>query len=373
MRSCIVAIAKYEGDYIQEWVEYNLNLGFDQIIIGDNNDDYSENLKDILIDYIKNGKVTIIDIKDYNITQIQFYHHVYKNLVGSFDWVLFYDIDEFLVLNKHKTVNEYLEQEKFNDFDIIKINWKVMSNNGYVIQLNKPVLERFTTEGNNYVISHTKDNILIYANNTVKSFYRTNLDLIPAVHCVENPKYDNLFRYCDNTGKEIINKPNFPNWSLYNVLNKLNYKRVDFRISINRLPWYFKSNLKVPVLHLYSEKFYLLPDKLLIYRRWSVGAVNHKDITYEGYEREFVENLSVPKDSNVVRYQWLYTNKDGTRDKRYKNNIQFPLCNYGEIDITSTSGLNTSLVISNPELAITLNEKILSYQKILQDNNVNEI
>ena len=151
-----------------------------------------------------------------------------------------------------------------------------------------------------------------------------------------------------------------------------NYKRVDFRISINRLPWYFKSNLKVPVLHLYSEKFYLLPDKLLICRRWSVGAVNHKDITYEGYKREFVENLSVPKDSKVVRYQWLYTNKDGTRDKRYKNNIQFPLCNYGEIDITSTSGLNTSLVISNPELAITLNEKILSYQKILQDNNVNE-
>jgi len=216
MRSCIVAIAKYEGDYIQEWVEYNLNLGFDHIIIGDNNDDYSENLKNILIDYIKNGKVTIVDIKDYNITQIQFYHNAYKNLVGSFDWVLFYDIDEFLILNKHKTVNEYLEQEKFKDFDIIKINWKVMSNNGYVVQIDKPVLERFTKEGNNYIISHTKDNILICANNTVKSFYRTNLDLIPAVHCVENPKYDNLFRYCDNTGKEIINKPNFPNWSLYN-------------------------------------------------------------------------------------------------------------------------------------------------------------
>lgn len=219
MKSCVIAIAKYESDYIKEWVEYNLKIGFDHIIIGDNNDDNKENLLSILIDYVKDEKVTIIDIRDFYIQQIDFYKYTYNNLIGSFDWVLFYDIDEFLFLNNHNNVNEYLNQEKFNEFDVIKINQKIMSNNGYVIQINKPVLERFTKEAPNFKCKYSfydKDNneYPCYINNTIKSFYRTNKKLIPATHCTEK-KYDGI-RYCDNTGKEIIDKEYWPNWSQYN-------------------------------------------------------------------------------------------------------------------------------------------------------------
>ena len=38
MSSCIVAIAKNEEPYLKEWVEYHFALGFDKIIICDNND-----------------------------------------------------------------------------------------------------------------------------------------------------------------------------------------------------------------------------------------------------------------------------------------------------------------------------------------------
>ena len=143
-----------------------------------------------------------------------------------------------------------------------------------------------------------------------------------------------------------------------------NYKREDFRVSVSKLPWYFKSKLKVAVLHLKGEKIYLLPDKMLVSRRWSVGAINHNDILYECYEREFVEPQSVPKDSKIIRFQWLYTNKDGSRDKRYKNNMQFPVCNYSEIDISSEYGLNMSLVISNCDFVTDLNEKIEAFKSL---------
>ena len=38
MQSCIVAIAKNEELYLEEWVKYHFNLGFDKIFICDNND-----------------------------------------------------------------------------------------------------------------------------------------------------------------------------------------------------------------------------------------------------------------------------------------------------------------------------------------------
>lgn len=38
MSSFVVAIAKNEELYLKEWVEYHFHLGFDKIIICDNND-----------------------------------------------------------------------------------------------------------------------------------------------------------------------------------------------------------------------------------------------------------------------------------------------------------------------------------------------
>ena len=38
MSSCLIAIAKNEEPYLKEWIEYHANLGFDKIIVCDNND-----------------------------------------------------------------------------------------------------------------------------------------------------------------------------------------------------------------------------------------------------------------------------------------------------------------------------------------------
>ena len=37
MNTAICCIAKYENRYLKEWVDYHMELGFDQIFIFDNN------------------------------------------------------------------------------------------------------------------------------------------------------------------------------------------------------------------------------------------------------------------------------------------------------------------------------------------------
>jgi hypothetical protein len=62
----------------------------------------------------------------------------------------------------------------------------------------------------------------------------------------------------------------------------------------------------------------------------------------------FIEEESVPTDSQVVGQTWKKANKDGSPDRRFNNNYQIPIAAYGGIRITSKTGLNEEYLISNP-------------------------
>jgi len=94
----------------------------------------------------------------------------------------------------------------------------------------------------------------------------------------------------------------------------------------------------------------ILPDKIIVMRDKKIGIIDYKDINIKVSPVEIVEVNQVPSDAKIVNYTWLYVNKDGTPDKRYKDNPQFPICLYGNIYITSTNGLNVHLQCSNFEI-----------------------
>lgn len=56
----ITCIAKNEGKYIKEWVEYHLAQGVDCIYLYDN--DSTDNMKAVLEPYILNGKVIYTEL-----------------------------------------------------------------------------------------------------------------------------------------------------------------------------------------------------------------------------------------------------------------------------------------------------------------------
>lgn len=112
-------------------------------------------------------------------------------------------------------------------------------------------------------------------------------------------------------------------------------------------PFYIKTNITPIVFRLRKETLYMLPDKILIIRKNKVGALSYKNLNIKFNETRFIESEYVAKDAKVVDHTWQYVNKNGSPDKRFKNNRQLPICLYGVIYLTSPEGLNVELQVSS--------------------------
>lgn len=118
--------------------------------------------------------------------------------------------------------------------------------------------------------------------------------------------------------------------------------------STTKAPFPFKANLQVASFTAGKETLLFLPDKLFIMQGNKIGALNYSDITSKSHTTRFIESEIVPRDSQIVGQTWKYVNKSGGPDKRFKDNRQLPICLYGELELSSISGLNTVIMFSNP-------------------------
>lgn len=130
--------------------------------------------------------------------------------------------------------------------------------------------------------------------------------------------------------------------------------RSSFRVD---LPFYLNTNCNVVRLKNTKEDILFLPDKILINSKNKLGAIGYDDVDFKVSSVNFIESEPVPKDAKIIDYTWQYVNKNGSPDKRYKNNKKIPKCLYGTLSITSNSGLNMLLYISNHELAESFKQK----------------
>lgn len=113
-----------------------------------------------------------------------------------------------------------------------------------------------------------------------------------------------------------------------------------------------KANLEIASFKAKKETLIFLPDKLFIMQKSKIGALNYSDIISSSHTTRFIESEGVPKDSQVVGQTWKYVNKSGGPDRRFKDNRQIPICLYGELELSSTSGLNTVIMYSNPSIRV---------------------
>ena len=73
---------------------------------------------------------------------------IYRRSQG-FDWVIFLDVDEFLVLKKHANIKEFLRDygNLPGSVEAIAVNWMLFGDNGHKEMTEGGVLERFTRRG----------------------------------------------------------------------------------------------------------------------------------------------------------------------------------------------------------------------------------
>jgi hypothetical protein len=153
MKPVIFTIAKYEKQYIEEFVMYHLGLGFSHIYIYDNED--VPTYKYILDKYILENKVTCIHYpgNDYQEgVQGMITKHFIQNFMfqNNNTHTCGIDIDEFIVLKRHNKITNFIKKFIVDDVAGITMNWRFFGSSNLKINDNRPVTQRFIMRQKGY-------------------------------------------------------------------------------------------------------------------------------------------------------------------------------------------------------------------------------
>ena len=134
----LCAIAKNEGRYLQEWIEYHKMLGVEKFFIYDN--DSADNTREILQPYIDTNLVEYCYFPGKKM-QLKAYANCVRKHKRHTKYLGFLDIDEFIVPIKHKTISDYLKS--LGRFSGVQMNWLVYGSGGAKKREKGFVIERF--------------------------------------------------------------------------------------------------------------------------------------------------------------------------------------------------------------------------------------
>lgn len=93
---------------------------------------------------------------------------------------------------------------------------------------------------------------------------------------------------------------------------------------------------------------YIYPG-FVLYRasRQAFALIDFRDVVLRFVSTQFTETDSVPSDSEVVGRTWAKCNRDGSPDRRFRDNYQITVANYGTLLFSSKEGLDVRYVCSN--------------------------
>ena len=135
----ICCIAKDETTYLKEWVEYHLNIGVQYFVIYDNNSIIP--IRETLAQYIRQGVVDVIDCPIASRPQLKAYNHCLFHMCEKTQWIIYIDVDEFIILNKHNQISELLKE--YDSFGGLCLNWKLYTAGGHVVKPLEPVMKAY--------------------------------------------------------------------------------------------------------------------------------------------------------------------------------------------------------------------------------------
>jgi len=215
----LCAIGRMENDYAREYVAHYKNLGFDKIFIYDNNYDGEEHFESVIGDFVNQGFVEISDFRGREICQLEAYNDCYQRHGNEFEWIAFFDMDEFLHVNGVNDIHLFLN--KMDKFECVLVNWMVMTDNGQVYNTHRPLEERFTEP-------MPFDKCVGYAfpeNNHIKSIVKGNLG---SVEFKTNPHIPSTpLKCCNAKGEKCRQEP----WQPYDFskayIKHFQYKTIE--------------------------------------------------------------------------------------------------------------------------------------------------
>jgi len=142
----ICAIASNENLYLRDWVKYHMELGVSKIILFDNSPVNGDFPQQVVGDYITDRSVEVVLVRKDGFNppflQEMCYTAAYEIYHKNFDYMAFIDVDEYLTLSPSLSLDGFLG--RFDDSDLIKLNWMCYTDNGLLHYDDRSVIERFT-------------------------------------------------------------------------------------------------------------------------------------------------------------------------------------------------------------------------------------
>ena len=220
----------------------------------DNNDIDGVNFEDILKNEIKNDFIKIINFRGVAIPQIKAFNDCYKRMNHFYDWIAFFDIDEFLYIINYTNINYFLPLPRFKKCQTILINWKYYGDNDKLNYEPKPLNERFnkpiTNDINKRLIKHK------HFFSAAKSIIRGRLNIVWGLF----PHYINNTLNCRPDGTILNNYFSPHEYSTAYIKHYLTKSTEEFIERLNRGDVLVKTN-KNYILNRINNYYFLFNKK----------------------------------------------------------------------------------------------------------------
>ncbi|MBV9504798.1 MAG: DUF4236 domain-containing protein [Acidobacteriia bacterium] len=112
-----------------------------------------------------------------------------------------------------------------------------------------------------------------------------------------------------------------------------------------------QTNVETVAIDLGRMRLYFMPDLILYWDHGTFGAISYDDFRVEQGSTRFIEEGHVPNDAAIVGKTWRYVRRDGGPDRRFNNNRQLPIAQYGTLALRSSLGLNIHLQVSSLDMS----------------------
>ena len=134
----VCAIAKNEGPYFKEWIEWHMKQGVEKFYIYDN--ESTDGTREILAPYVESGVVEYHYFPGRR-RQLAAYDDCFERHRFDARWLAVIDLDEFIVPVKDQSITEFLHRMEGNA--VVEINWLVYGSSGARTKTEGGVMQRF--------------------------------------------------------------------------------------------------------------------------------------------------------------------------------------------------------------------------------------
>lgn len=138
----VACMARNEGRYFQEWIEFHRLVGVEHFAVYDNSSD--DNTREILEPYRAAGVVDIIPwphfAPDFD-TQALAYMHALSHFGSKTQWMAFFDLDEYLFSPSGGAVSEILRG--YEDLPALCVYWTMFGTSGHKEPVDGLLVENY--------------------------------------------------------------------------------------------------------------------------------------------------------------------------------------------------------------------------------------